>query len=171
MEYQIDTRNHETYEVRVGLNNQEVACFRKANFFIYNLRGEVDGADYQMKMPAPWTGFRYRLRRGRFELASARKHGRMHAFDPDRPLIRHHLVEFELELHGRALVLTPEDRHGLSYVLRENEDQRGRLVMRTFEAQRDGDWEADLEVPDDWSVPLAGFVAWLAREGRSGVES
>jgi hypothetical protein len=171
MEYQINTGNHRTQEVRVGRDNQEVAFFRKASFFIYNLAAKVEGVDFQMKLPAPWTHFRYRLRQGEHELANAKKQGRMHAFEPDRPLIRHRLVEFELEVHGRAHQLTPEDRHGLTYVLREGDEERGRLVMRTFEAQQQGLWQEDLQAPEDWSVPLAAFVAWLAREGRRGMGS
>ena len=171
MDCQIDTSNHRTQEVRVGLNNQDVALFRKAGFFVHNLRATLDGAEYQMKLPAPWNGFRYRLYRGRDELASAGKHRRMHAFEPGRPLHRHHLVEFDLDVGGRAYRLTPEDRHGLSYVLTEEDDRRGQLRMRDFGAQGEGGWREDLEIPDDWSVPLAAFVAWLAREGRSGMGS
>ena len=171
MEYQIDARNHHTQEVRVGRDNQKVAVFLKAGFFIYNLEGEVDGVHYQMKLPAPWTGFRYRLRQGEHELASAKKQRRMHAFEPDRPLIRHQQVEFALDIHGRSHRLVPEDRHGLTYVIREGEEQRGCLVMRTLEAQLAGPWQADLQLPEDWSVPLAAFVGWLAREGRSGMGS
>jgi hypothetical protein len=171
MEYQIDTRNHRTQEVRVGRDNQEVAVFRKAGFLIHNLKGGFQGVDYQMKLPAPWTGFRCRLRQGEFELASAKKQRRMHAFEPDRPLVRHQLVEFQLDVHGRALQLTPDDRHGLTYVLREGDVERGRLAARTFEAQQGGPWQADLQVPEDWSVPLAAFLAWLAREGQVGLGS
>ena len=90
----------------------------------------------------------------------------MRAFEPDRPLIRHHLVEFQLDVAGRALNLTPEDRHGNSYRLEEAGQERGRLARRSFEAQRGGEWEADLTAPDGCSVPLAAFVAWLARESR-----
>ncbi|HVS65286.1 MAG TPA: hypothetical protein VMT85_17480 [Thermoanaerobaculia bacterium] len=164
MGYQIDARDHSL--VRVGRDDQEVAVFRKAGSFIHNLEGEVDGVEYQMKLAAPWTGFRYLLRQGTHELASAKRRGRLHAFEADRPLVRHRLVEFELEVHGRQYRLTPEDRYGLTHALCEGDEQCGGLVMRTFEAQRDGPWQADLQAPSDWPVPLAAFVAWLAREGR-----
>jgi len=167
MDYQIDSRDRRTQEVRIGQNDQEVAAFRKVNFFIHNLRANVGGLDYQLKHAAPWNGFRYQLCQGNQVLASATRHRRMHAFEPDRPLIRHNLVEFHLDVSGGTLVLRPEDRHGSSYVLEEAGQQRGRLTNRPVEAQMGGSWQAELRTPDDWSVPLAAFVAWLARESRS----
>ena len=95
----------------------------------------------------------------------------MHAFDRGRPFVRHRLVRFELDVEGRGFYLTAEDRHGLDYVLWEDDTERGRFSMRSFEAQRDGEWQADLELPEEWSVPHAAFIAWLAREGRSRMES
>lgn len=166
MQYQTDTRNHRTQEVRIGCDDREVAVFRRASFLIHNLGGEVDGVEYQLKLAAPWTGFRYLLRQGEHELASAKRHGRMHAFDADQPLVRHRLVEFELDVGGRLYRLRPEDRHGATYGLLEGDEQRGRLAARPFEEQRGGAWEGDLQAPSDWSVPLAAYVAWLAREGR-----
>jgi hypothetical protein len=171
MSYQIDARNHRSQEVRVGRDDQEVAVFRKASFLIHNLKGKVDGVEYQMKLAAPWTGFRYLLRQGSHEVASAKWKSRMHAFEADRPLVRHRLVEFDLDVQGRLYRLTPEDRHGLTYALREGEKGCGCLAMRTFEEQRGGPWQADFQAPSDWSVPLAAFVAWLAREGRRGMGS
>lgn len=167
MDFQIDTNNHRTQEVRVGVNSQEVACFRKANFFIHNLQAEIEGSGYQLKLAAPWNGFRFQLRQGDRELATARQKRRMHAFDEDRPLIRHPFVEFDLDVGGRSYCMTPEDRHGLSYVLSEGESEIGRLAMRTFEEQKNAEWKADLSLPDDWGVPLAAFVAWIGREGRA----
>lgn len=169
MDYQTDTGNHQTETVRVGQHDQEVSVFRQVNFFIHNLVGTVDGMDYQMKLAAPWNGFRYRLRQGDHELANAKKKIRMHAFEPDRPLIRHHRAEFELDVQGRAIQLTSEDRFGLIYTLSEGHSECGRLVMRSREAQESGEWQADLQAPDGWSLPLAAFVAWLAREGRAGM--
>ena len=87
MEYQIDTSKHRTKEVRIGRNNQEVAVFRKANFFIHNLQALVEGTDYQLKLAAPWNSFRYQLRQGERELASAKKSTRMHAFEADRLVV------------------------------------------------------------------------------------
>ncbi len=145
--------------------------FRKVNFLIHNLQGRIGGVDYQLKRAAPWNGFRYQLCLGNQVLASAMRHRRMHAFEPERPLIRHNLVEFQLDVSGRTLNLTPEDRHGIAYRLDESGDQRGRLAMRSLEAQMGGEWEADLAPPDGWSVPLAAFVAWLARESRFRMSS
>lgn len=170
MEYQIDTRQR-NHEVRVGRDQREVAVFRKVAFFIYNLEGSVDGVDYQMKLPAPWTGFRYRLRRGEQELASAKRVGRLHAFEPDQPYLRHRLVELELDLAGRSFRWTPEDRHGQRFVLFDGEQRCGCLNLRSFEAQAASPWQADLELPDDWPVPYAAFLAWLAREGRRAMGS
>lgn len=167
MDYQIDSRNHRTQEVRVGQDEQEVAVFRKVNFFIHNLRANVGGLDYQLKHAAPWNGFTYQLCQDNQVLATATRHRRMHAFEPDRPLIRHNLVEFRLDVSGRQLDLTPEDRHGSAYALAEAGQPRGRLTMRAFDAQMEGAWQATLAAPDGWSVPLAAFTAWLAREGRS----
>jgi hypothetical protein len=171
MKYQIDARDQRTQEVRVGVGDEEVVVFRKVNFLIHNLRAEVEGVNHQLKLAAPWNGFRYRLMGAGGELASATKKTRMHAFDPDRPLIRHHRVEFELEAGDRTFLFSPEDRHGDGYVLLEGGAERGRLAMRAFQQQQGGDWQADLEAPDDWSVSLAAFVGWLAREGRSGMGS
>lgn len=167
MDYQTDSRNHRSQEVRVGSGDREVATFRKVNFFVHNLRGQVDGIDYQLKHAAPWNGFRYQLCAGDRVLATATRHRRMHAFEPDRPLIRHHLVEFHLDVAGRPLKLIPVDRHGSSFRLEAADQERGRLDMRSFDEQRGGEWEANLGAPDGWSVPLAAFVAWLARESRS----
>jgi hypothetical protein len=168
MTYQIDAR---TQEVRIGQNEQEVAVFRKVNFFIHNLRATVGGFDCQLKHAAPWNGFRYQLCQGDRVLATATRQRRMHAFDESRPLIRHNLVEFQLDVGGRTLSLTPADRHGATYLLEEAGQPRGRLSMLSFETQLEGAWQADLSAPDDWSVPHAAFVAWLAREGRSGMSS
>lgn len=167
MNYQVDSRNHRTQEVRIGQNEQEVAVFRKVNFFIHNLRAHVGGLEYQLKHAAPWNGFKYQLCQGNQVLATAARLRRMHAFDPDRPLIRHNLVEFHLDVSGRTLNLTTEDRHGSAYVLVEAGQPCGRLTMRAFDAQRGGSWQADLAAPFGWTVPLAAFTAWLAREGRS----
>ncbi|MCB1034250.1 MAG: hypothetical protein KDD47_10495 [Acidobacteria bacterium] len=171
MEYQIDTRNHRTQEVRVGFEDQEVAVFRKVNFLIFNLEAKIGGIPYGLKLPAPWNGFRYRLFEERQELANARKLRRMHAFDKARPLIRHMLVEFELEVGDRLLHMVPDDRHGTEFDLLEGEEPIGRLALRSFEVQTEGGWQADVQVPDDWSAAHAAFVAWLAREGRRGMSS
>ena len=172
MEYQIDARNHRSGVVRIGVDNQQVATFSKAGFFIYNLRGQVDGLDYHFKLAAPWNGFRFWLLQNERQLASAKKKTRMHAFDVDRPLIRHYLVEFQVDIDdGRTLILTPEDRHGLTYRFDQNGEEVGRLAMRSFDAQREGEWQADLKSPDDWTVPLAAFAGWIAREGRSTMSS
>lgn len=168
MEYQIDTRSFRKQNLRVGQGNQEVAVFRKAHFLIYNLKGQVEGRDYQLKLAAPWNGFRYQLRQGDQELATAKRTARMHAYDPDRPLSRHRLVEFQIDLGSQTYNLTPGDRHGLNYILEEAGRECGRLALRSFEEQRDGEWQADFSSPEGWSVPLAAFVAWLAREGRPG---
>lgn len=167
MDYQTDGRRQRPQELRVGEGGQEVAVFRKVNFFVYNLRGRVGGLDYQLKLPAPWNGHRYQLCADSQVLATATRHRRMHAFEADQPLNQHFLVEFELDVAGRILKLVPEDRHGSSFRLEESGQERGRLVGRSFAAQAQGEWEADLSAPDGWSVPLAAFVAWLARESRA----
>lgn len=171
MDYQTDGRNQRSQEVRVGEGGQEVARFRKVNFFIHNLRANVGGVDYELKRAAPWNGFRYQLCAGSQVLATATRHRRMHAFEPDRPLIRHTLIEFHLDVSGRAFDLIPQDRHGGTYRLEEAGEVRGRLAMGTFEEQMGREWEADLAAPDGWSVPLAAFVAWLARESRAVMTS
>lgn len=167
MDYQLDSRNHRTQEVRVGVENRQVAIFNKASFFIQNLRGDVDGVEYQLKLAAPWNALRFQLRQGESELASARRSRRMHAFEADRPLIRHHMVEFQLDIpHTPTVMMSPEDRHGLVYVLTNADGEFGRLSMRSFAAQEAGEWQADLTLPAGSSVPLAAFVGWIAREGR-----
>ncbi len=169
MVFQFDTRNYRTQEVKIGREDQEAVVFHKTNFLIQNLAGTFEGIKYQMKLAAPWNGFRYQLRQDGREAANASKSRRMHAFEPDRPLVRHNLVEFELDIHGRVYRLVPDDRFGLVFTLREGDEERGRLVQREFEAQRGEKWEGDLQAPEDWTVPLAGFVAWLVREGRRGL--
>ncbi|MGD9906550.1 MAG: hypothetical protein AB7U83_24040 [Vicinamibacterales bacterium] len=167
MDYQIDSRNHRSQEVRVGESDQEVAAFRKVNFFIQNLKAEVGGLDYEMKLAAPWNGFRYQLVQAGRVIATAKRHGRMHAFDASRPLHRHPLAEFELDVSGRTMTLTPLDRHGTTFRLDEGGTECGRLAMRPFDAQRGGEWQEDLTAPLGWSAPLAAWIGWLAREGRS----
>ncbi len=167
MEFQVDTRKNKERSIRVGLDNQQVAVFVKTSFFIHNLKGQDSWADYQLKLPAPWTQFCYRLFHGETELANAKKKARMHAFEADRPLIRHQFVEFELNLQGLALRLVPEGRHALTYVLSNDTDEIGRLVSRSFQDQVNGAWEGDLQAPEGWTPPLAAFVAWLGREGRA----
>lgn len=171
MEYQVDARNLRKQYLRIGQDNREVAIFRKANFFVHNLKGQDDWADYQMKLPAPWTQFRYWLYHREEQLVSAKRKNRVHAFDPDRPFSRHSIVEFDVDFHQRALSLVPLDRHGMTFVLREGEEEIGRLTMRTYEAQKGAEWQADLITPDDWTPPHAAFMAWLAREGRSSMSS
>ena len=168
MEFHFDTRNHRTQEVRVGREDRDVV-FRKAGLLVQNLVGTCEGIEYQMKLAAPWNGFRYQLRQSGNKMASASKSRRMHAFESDRPLIRHQLVEFELDIHGRVFRMTPQDRFGLTFVLTEGDRQCGRLALRDFEGQGKKQWEGDIEAPDDWSEPLAAFVAWLAREGRGAM--
>src|SRR5690606_29611696 len=74
VDYQIDARSEGM--VRVGKDDQEVAVFTKAGWLSFNLAGKVDGREYQLKLAAPWTGFRYLLREGPRELASAKKRSR-----------------------------------------------------------------------------------------------
>jgi len=167
MELQVDTSRREKQELRIGRDNQEIVAFRKASLFIHNLVGEFEGDNYQMKLAAPWNGFRYRLRRGESDRASAKRKRRMHAFEPDRPLVRHQLVEFELEIGGSEYRMTPEARPGLNLGFRQGDVACGRRTQRDFDQQKGAPWHADLEIPDDWGVPVAAFVAWLAREGRS----
>ena len=64
-----------------------------------------------------------------------------------------------------------EDLEDVEVVVLEGDRRCGALAQRPFESQREGSWEADLEVTEDWSVPVAAFVAWLAREGRDPNET
>ncbi len=166
MELQFDTRNHRSQEVRIGRDEEQIASFNKSGLFVQNLAGMFDGAEYEMKLPVPWNGFRYQLRRAGIEVASAKKQRRMHAFDPDRPNVRHQAVEFDLDVGGRPYRLTQEDQHALSRLLRSGDTECGRYALRDFDAQKGGPWQGDLEVPDDWPVPLAAFCAWIARDAR-----
>jgi hypothetical protein len=167
MVYQIDSRKHRTQEVRVGESNREVATFRKVNFFIQNLEAHLGGLDYQMKLAAPWNGFRYQLVEATRVIASAKRRSRMHAFDASRPLYRHPLSEFDLDVSGRTMKLTPLDRYGTTFRLEEGGNECGRLAMRAFDDQMGGEWQADLAAPPGWSAPLAAWIGWLAREGRA----
>ena len=154
MDYQIDSRKGK--QLRIGREDETLAVFRRKNFFIHNLVGSLGGHDYEMSFPAPWTGFRYRLRQGQHAIATAR-----------RERIRQRIVEYELSVMGRAYRLLADDRHGYRYDLLEGEEARGGLTQRDFEAQ--AEWSGDLQVPDDWSPPIAAFVGWLVYEGQQAV--
>jgi hypothetical protein len=153
-DYQIDGRRLK--ELRVGREGEPVAVFRRQSWFVQHMVGEVGGQKYQMKLPAPWTGFRYRLRQGDHEHANA-----------TRPRYPRRIASCELELPGRKLRLAADNRHGLDFTLFEGEEECGRLLQRPFEEQ--GDWEADLQAPEDWSIPLAAFVGWIVQEIRSAL--
>ncbi|MCB1041550.1 MAG: hypothetical protein KDC35_01330 [Acidobacteria bacterium] len=167
MEYQVDFRRG--HKIRIGTNQQELAVFGKAGFFIYNLKGQGEWSDYHMKLPAPWTQFRYRLFHGETELANAKKRRRMHVFDPERPFSRHSLIEFELELEQRTYLLTPQDRHYLLFLLMDQDREVARFTTRPFD-QQDA-WQAALTTPDHWTPATAGFIAWLASEARNANRS
>ncbi len=166
MHYQIDTRDVRRAGIRVGRDDAEVAVFARAKALFHHISGIFEDIEYQMKLPAPWTGFRYRVLGELGEVASAKRQMQMHAFEPDRPLIRHNRVDFELDVGGRPFRLVPEDRFGLNYLIVQGDDRRGSLAQRDFADQENGSWSADLDCPDDWPVPLVAFVAWLTREGR-----
>jgi hypothetical protein len=166
MEFQVDTRKIRNPEVRMGLREHEITVFRKVNSFIHSLKGEIQGVEYQLKLPMPWNGSRYRLLKQKRELASATRTGDLHAFETERPLIRHRRIAFDLNIKGTDYRLTPEDRWGLSYVLYKGAQTCGYLSLRSFEEQQIGEWQGDLEVPEFWTPPLATFVAWLAQESR-----
>ncbi len=160
-QYKLSVENR---EVHIGIGDKAVASFRKAGFFVQHLSGTWEGTDYQFKLAAPWTGFRYRLRRGGLEMASAKKQGKMHAFEEDRPFVRHHRLEYAIDAEGRAYVLTAQDRFGLCFSLTSGSETCGRYAARPFDEQQ-GSWNGDFDVPDDWSVPLVAFVVWVVREG------
>lgn len=149
-EFQIDSRD--VREIRVGRDGRVVAAFRRKGRFVQDLQGDVGSEAYQMKLPAPWRGFRYRLEQDGRELASA-----------SRPQWKNHIVRFEVEMPGRKLELVAQDRHGLEYLLLEGEEELARLTQREFGAQ--DEWTADLAARDE-SPALAAFVAWLVQEGR-----
>ncbi len=166
MKYQIDTRRLDQRGLRIGRDDVEIAVFGKAKSLFDHLEGTFDDVEYRMKLPAPWTGFRYRLLQGKEDVATAKRQIQTYAFDPERPFSRHKRVDFLLDVDSRSFRIFPEDHFGYTYMVHLAEDQCGSVVQRSFADQRDGLWEADLEAPEDWSVPLVAFLAWLAREGR-----
>ncbi|MCP3985733.1 MAG: hypothetical protein GY723_15210 [bacterium] len=157
--YQIDARRldaRRNNELRIG-HEGTVASFHRKNRFIHNMEGTVGQDAYQMKLPAPWNGLRYRLKQDELELASA-----------SRPKYKQHIVTFELELPGRTLEMVSQDRHGLRYVLTECGGECGSFDQRDFDEQ--DEWTADFQAPQGWSVALTAFVAWLVGEGRKMVD-
>ena len=154
VEYQINA--HEK-QVEVGQGEESVAVLRKTGWFVFNLGGDIDGQPCTMRLPAPWTGFRWRLEHSGRELASAK-----------RERIRQRKAVYELELPGRLLKLENDDRHGLRFVLTEGDEECGALQLRPFDEQER--WQADLEAPPGWSVPLAAFVGWLAQQARVAID-
>jgi hypothetical protein len=166
MEFQVDTRKIRNSEVRMGLREHEITVFRKVNSLIHNLKGVIQGVEYQLKLPMPWNGLRYRLVQHNREMASAERTGDLYAFEAERPHIRHRRIAFDLDIKGTDYRLTPEDRWGLSYVLYKGVQTCGYLSLRSFEEQQIGEWQGDLMVPEFWTAPLATFVAWLAQESR-----
>jgi hypothetical protein len=156
-DYQIDTSSYQSNnnsELRVG-HEGEVAKFHAKGGFAFSMVGTVGRDSYQMKLPAPWTRFRYKLEQDKRVLATASK-----------PKVRGSTVTFELELPGRKLTFVSEDRHGLRWVLNEGGTECGSYDQREFGDQEE--WSADFHAPRDWSVPLAAFVAWLKCEAPEG---
>jgi hypothetical protein len=151
-DYQIDARRIRKNELKVGYEG-EVSTFRRKSWFIQNMVGTVGRDAYQMKLPAPWTGNRYKLEQDGRELASASK-----------PKFKQHIVTFELELAGRQLLLVSQDRHGLRYVLSEGGNEVGSYDQRDFDDQ--SEWTAEFHASREWSGALTTFVAWLVAEGR-----
>jgi len=159
VDYQIDARRlqaRKNNELKVG-HEGEVSIFHLQGRFIQNMVGTVGRDAYQMKLPAPWTRFRYKLEQDGRELASAPK-----------PKFKQYIVTIELELPGRQLQLVSQDRHGLRYVLTEGGNEVGSYDQREFGDQ--DEWTAEFQAPRDWSVALTAFVAWLVGEGRRMVD-
>lgn len=153
--------------VAAGEGGREAATFRKVNFFIHNLEAQVGGFHYRMKLAAPWNGFRYQLVQAGRVIAHAKRRGRMHAFDASDPCTADPLAEFELDVSGRTMTLTPVDRHGTTFRLEEGGRECGRVAMRPFDDQGGGEWPSELTAPTGWSAPVAAWAGWLAREGRA----
>lgn len=156
-DYQIDSSRYKTRntELRVGHEGEE-AKFHRKGMFVYNMVGTVGSDTYLMKLPAPWTGFRYKLEQDGNLLASA-----------SRPKFKESTVCFELELPGRQLAFVSRDRHGLRWVFSEGGTECGSYEQREFGDQKE--WSADFHAPRDWSVALTAFVAWLVCEAPEGM--
>jgi hypothetical protein len=149
-DYQIDARR--VQEIRIGQQGETVATFRLKGRFVHDMKGEVGRDSYDMKLPAPWRGFRYRLEQDGRELASA-----------SRPKVKARIVSFDVEMPGRKLELIAQDQHGLLFLLLEGGEERGRFTQREF---GDGDeWSADFQSREE-SAAFAAFVTWLVQEGR-----
>jgi hypothetical protein len=141
-DYLIDARRLQARknELKIG-HEGEVSTFHRKGRFIQHLVGTVGQDEYQLKLPAPWSGLRYKLEQDGRELASA-----------SRPKYKQRIVTFELELPGRQLTLAAQDRHGLRYVLSEGGTEVGSYDQREFGEQ--DEWTADLHAPREWSVAL-----------------
>jgi hypothetical protein len=156
-EYQVDMsryQRHNNHQLKVGREG-ETWTFHAKGGFAFSMVGTVGRESYQMKLPAPWTGFRYKLVQDERVLASARK-----------PKVRGRVVTFELELPGRRLTMVSRDPRGLSWALNEGGVECGSFDRRAFGDQEE--WSADFEPPPGWSVALAVFVAWLVCQAPEG---
>lgn len=148
--YQIDILNESP--VRIGQDGQVVATLRAKNFFVRDLLGESGSEPFEMKLPAPWRGMRYRLVQDGRELASASR-------------ARYHRggLTIDVEIPGRKLELVSQDERGHGFVLSEAGQEQARFQHRDSSQQQD--WFADYHTQEE-SVPLAAFVVWLILESR-----
>ncbi|MDJ0789414.1 MAG: hypothetical protein QNK05_21620 [Myxococcota bacterium] len=148
--YQIDIRNE--IPKRIGRDGEVVATLRAKGFFVKDVLGEYGSQSFEMKLPAPWRGMRYRLEQDGRELASAA-----------RAQYSRDGLTMDLEIPGRKLQLASKDRRGHEFVLSEAGEEHSHFTHRPSREQ--GDWLADYHTREE-SVPLAAFVAWLITETR-----
>mgnify|MGYP001813430000 CR=1 FL=1 len=156
-DYLVDTslyRSDSKGKMRIG-HDGEIIEFRAKGGFAFSMIGDIGGDHYQMKLPAPWSRFRYRLEHNKEVIASASKHK-----------FRGENVEFELDVQGRSLTLTSKDRLGVDWALSEGGMECGSFNRREFEDQEE--WSADFTAPSNWSPATAAFVSWLICEAPEG---
>lgn len=153
--YQFDVVNQNP--VRIGQDGQAVATLRAKGFFVRDLQGEFGSQSFEMRLPAPWRGMRYRLVQDGRELASA----------PRAEYYRGGLA-VKLEMPGRELELVSQDKRGLGFVLTEGGQEVARFQQRDVSQQQD--WFADYHTREE-SIPLAAFVVWVILETRRHLNS
>lgn len=163
--------SHLRREVTLGRDGSALVTFTPCRRLFDRLRGVLlegsfEHASYGLVLPAPWNGSKWRLAQGGHEVATAENLRNVAG-----PLKVKRPADFDVSYQGRVLRLETIDPDktgpGRYYRLSEGGVTCGGLEPRAFD--RDSPWHADLEVPGGLPVPVAAFLAWLAREGGAKV--
>lgn len=167
--YQI---SHLDKKLTLGRDDTEIVSFRPCRRLrAHWLRGVLleatfEDALYELMLPAPWNGSKWRLTEHGHDLATAEN-----VRNTLGPVKIKSPASFDVSYRGRALRLTTinpdKTGYGHHFELSEGGGVCGGLEPRAFD--HDTPWHFDLEIPDGLPVPVAAFLAWLAKEGGKEV--